>query len=195
MSADADLAYVFWHLRQPQVARSEYEENHFAFHRALQTNAPPGFRGARVQRLSRAPWLTGTPPAEETYEDWYYLDDSAALDRINEAAVSGTRRGPHDRVARLAAAGVAGLYRLRHGVRAVRTRQALWFSKPADLSYAALFERFAARGSGEALWMRQMTLGPTTEFCLHTDGNPPEGLSPSTSLRIDAIWEFPKESP
>jgi len=195
MSADAALAYVFWHARQPQVARDEYERCHFEFHRILRANAPAGYRGSRVQRLSRAPWPSGAPEVPETYEDWYYLDDSAALDAINEAAVGGVRRAPHDRVALLAAAGIAGLYRLRAGRREARAPRALWFSKPAGTSYPALLGQFAQRDSDEALWMRQMTLGPTPEFCLQTDAGLPVGLAESARLEIGAIWEFSREGP
>ena len=191
----APLAYVFWHTRQPQVARDAYEESHLAFHRVLQANLPQGAQGARVHRLSSAPWLATSRAAPEVYEDWYFLDDSAALDRINEAAVSGIRRGPHDRVARLAAAGIAGLYRLHHGARAARGAHALWFAKPAGMAYPALFECFDTANLDEALWMRQMTLGPTPEFCLHTNGTLPAGLQPAAVLAVEATWEFPKESP
>jgi hypothetical protein len=191
----APLAYVFWHTRQPQVGRDEYEESHLAFHRALQANLPRGAQGARVHRLSSAPWLPTTRAAPEVYEDWYFLDDSAALDGINEAAVSGIRRGPHDRIARLAAAGIAGLYRLRHGARAACGPHALWFAKPAGMTYPQLYERFDTGKMGDALWMRQMTLGPTPEFCLHTNGALPTGLQPAAALTVEAVWEFPKEAP
>jgi hypothetical protein len=194
MSVDTKLAYVFWHVRQPQVTREAYEQAHLAFQRTLQANSPAGSRGARVLRLSGAPWMPSSPQAPEVYEDWYFLDDSAALDRINEAAVSGVRRAPHDGVARLAAAGIAGLYRLQNGIRNAKAQQALWFSKPAGMSYPALAERFATRGADEALWMRQMTLGPTPEFCLQTNARLPEGFMAQASLTIEATWEFPQES-
>ena len=193
MSSNAHLAYVFWHARQPQVAREAYEEAHFAFHRIWQAHAPAGSRGARVQRLSGAPWLPSSPQAPEVYEDWYFLDDSAALDRVNEAAVSGIRRGPHDGVARLAAAGIAGLYRLQNGSEHAKTRRALWFSKPAGMSYATLAGQFAACGADEALWIRQMTLGPTPELCLQTNAALPAGFTAQASLTIEAVWEFPRE--
>ena len=184
------LAYVFWHTRRPDVAREEYERRLFGFHKVLRVNAPVGAHGSRVLRLAGAPWLASASEAPEVYEDWYFLEDSAGLDRINEAAVRGVRQAPHDGVARLAAAGIAGLYRLRSGNREARVQRALWFSKPENMSYTALDERFAGPGSGDALWMRQMTLGPTPEFCLQTGAGLPDGLTAQASLAIEATWDF-----
>ena len=49
-------------------------------------------------------------------------------------------------------------------------RTATWFAKPAGLGYAALYTMLEplVRAEGAALWGRQMVLGPTPEFCLHT---------------------------
>jgi len=190
MSAASMLAYVFWHTRRQDVTREEYEQRLFDFHKVLRANAPAGAHGSRVLRLAGAPWLASAGNASETYEDWYFLEDSAGLDRINEAAVSGARQAPHDGVARLAAAGIAGLYRIRSGKRDLRAPRALWFSKPGAMSYAALAERFQGRASGEALWMRQMTLGPTPEFCLQSGAGLPDGLTAQASLAIEATWDF-----
>ena len=50
-------------------------------------------------------------------------------------------------------------------------RVATWFAKPAGMSYGALYTLLGALVETEdaALWGRQMTLGPTPEFCLHTE--------------------------
>ena len=62
-----------------------------------------------------------------------------------------------------------GLYRLRRGRVGVH-RTAAWFAKPAGMSYDQLYAVLDSpllRTDG-ALWGRQMVLGPTPEFCLHT---------------------------
>jgi hypothetical protein len=159
------LAYVFWHWRRPDVDGASYAGRLAAFHEALRRSAPPGFGGSSTFRAGRAPWVA----TDESYEDWYLTDGSAALDPLNDASVSGICREPHDAAARSAAGGTAGLYRLRFGSAEVASaRVAYWFSKPAGTSYVDLYARLAPlTGSPRCgLWGRQMTLGPTPEFCL-----------------------------
>jgi len=128
------------------------------------------------------------------YEDWYLVRDMAALAPLNEGAVSGPRLEPHNAVARLAADGTAGLYGLSAGVTLERPAHAAWFGKPAGMSYAALFELLrplvdSARGG---LWMRQMVLGPTPEFCLRSGA--PAVLPPSIDAKylvLLPVWPAP----
>lgn len=120
--------------------------------------------GLRIHRLAEMPWLT---PAQGGYEDWHLLEDSAALDVLNEAAVTHARQAVHDRIAGMAANGTAGLYGLRSGVR-IEPAVAYWMSKPAGMKYADFDESLQPLiASGCCLWGRRMTLGPTPEFCLH----------------------------
>src|SRR5512141_922927 len=152
------LAYVFWHWPRSDVDPARYAGALLAFHRALLASPPPGYLGSRVLEVSGAPWL----PAPTALEDWYFLTDFAALGALNEAAVSGARREPHDGAAGLAAGGAGGVYRqLRDGPPKLADRVA-WFSKPAGMPYPELLERLAP---GE-LWQRQLVLGPAPEFCL-----------------------------
>jgi hypothetical protein len=119
-------------------------------------------------RVHALPWVAG---GRDGYEDWYVLRNSAVLDVLNEAAVSGARHGVHDELARHVTSGAGGLYRLRLGSAALESGVAHWFTKPSDIPYAALdefFEPLAARGSA-SLWQRQMNLGPSPEFCLLAD--------------------------
>ncbi|HEU5217117.1 MAG TPA: hypothetical protein VFU23_00560 [Gemmatimonadales bacterium] len=115
----------------------------------------------------------------------------AALVPLNEAAVTGPRKAPHDAVARLAAGGAAGLYGLRAGAPLVPPGAAAWFGKPAGMSYAALDELLGpiASAGNAALWMRQMVLGPTPEFCLQTmtavDLPPPIA---AVRLALGPVW-------
>ena len=162
------LAYVFWHWPRPEIERGQYVDHLIEFHRALAANGPPGFRESVVFRIQNANWLK---TESEAYEEWYLLDDSAAMDPLNFAAVSGACEEPHNRVARAAADGTGGLYRLRAGTAVLsQAKFASWVSKPQGISYKEFYAGLEQLTSqpGVALWGRQMTLGPTTEFCIHS---------------------------
>ena len=162
------LAYVFWHWPQSTVDRGSYVEHLIDFHRTLASNKPIGFHHSVVFRIRGASWLNTN---DEAYEEWYLLDDSAAMDPLNEAAVSGVCEDPHNRVAREAADGISGLYRLRAGRGELsQAKFALWLSKPSGVTYKDFYAALEPLTSqqGVALWGRQMTLGPTTEFCIHS---------------------------
>ena len=90
------------------------------------------------------------------------MDSFEALGRLNEAAVAGHRRDPHDGAARLAGGGAGGLYR-RLSEGREPDGAVTWLSKPAGTSYADFLGRMPA---GVELWQRQMVLGPAPEFCL-----------------------------
>ena len=90
------LAYAFWHWRRPRVERDEYEAMQRAFHAALAQSPPTGFVSSRCSAIRDAPWAA---EGAEAYEDWYLLTGSAALDPLNDAAVSASRRGAHDAAA------------------------------------------------------------------------------------------------
>lgn len=157
------LAYVFWHVPRAGAAAREYESAHGDFHRVLREAGLQGLRGVRIFGLDAIPWLGG----QAGYEDWHLLENSAALDALNHAAVSEARQRPHDRVAAMAGAGTAGLYALRMG-QVIVPAVAYWLSKPDGMGYAAFEASLAPLVAGGcALWGRRMTLGPTPEFCLH----------------------------
>ena len=162
------LAYVFWHWPQSHIDRDSYVNHLIDFHNVLAANKPNGFHESVVFRIRGASWLN---TADEAYEEWYLLDGSAAMDPLNDGAVSGVCEEPHNKVAREAADGTGGLYRLRagHG-RLSEARHALWLSKPVGVSYKDFYSALDPLTSkpGVALWGRQMTLGPTTEFCIHS---------------------------
>lgn len=160
------LAYVFWHWKRAEVAATDYENRQRAFHAALGVAPSSGFLGSFSVGLSQAPWLTG---GADAYEDWYLVQDFAALGLLNEAAVSASRAAPHDAAAAIAAGGAGGLYGLRRGAALRQPRYAHWFGKPDGMAYSELFAQLApVMDQAEcALWMRQMVLGPAREFCLH----------------------------
>lgn len=162
------LAYVFWHWPQPSIPPSSYVDHLADFHRTLASNKPPGFQKSIVFRIRGANWLNTNG---EAYEEWYLLDDSAAMDPLNDAAVSGACEEPHNRVAREAADGTGGLYRFRAGHEDLsQSRFAVWLSKPNGVSYNDFYAALEPLTSqpGVGLWGRQMTLGPTSEFCIHS---------------------------
>src|SRR5207249_10640036 len=93
---------------------------------------------------------------------------SAALDYLNEAAVSGARAASHDAAARMAAWGSGKLLSLAQGEADLDALHEIAFAKPAGTAYGDLYTmtaQFTAR-AGVALWRRMMVLGPPPEFCL-----------------------------
>jgi len=180
------LAYVFWHWPRPEIERGQYLDHLTAFHQTLAANKPPGFQGSVVFRILGANWLNTDG---EAFEEWYLLDDSAAMDPLNDAAVSGVCEEPHNRVAREAADGIGGLYRLRAGAGDLaQAKFASWLSKPTGVTYKDFYAGLESLTSqpGVALWGRQMTLGPTTEFCLHSPA--PVQLSGVISIQLNHQW-------
>jgi len=162
-------AYLFWHSRRDESPRSEYERVLGLFHDALAQSPPSGFIASRYFHLPGLPWLGGA----EGYEDWYLLDDSAALDPLDAGAVSGDLEDPHHSVARLAVAGIGGLYKpVTESLAGIDAPSALWFQKPAGMSYTSMMNRLETQspGIGDRLWQRMLVLGPTPEFCLLGSG-------------------------
>jgi len=132
-----------------------YEEGLRRFHESLAQARPAGF-------ISSATYRTGGG-----YSDWYLVENSAALDPLNEAAVAGRIRPVHDAVAHVATDFAGKLYMLVAGQpegQAFETR----FSKPAGTSYRDLYGRLEpwTMLDGVSLWRRMMVLGPPPEFCL-----------------------------
>lgn len=180
------LAYVFWHVPRAGAAARDYELLHRRFFDVLEASRVPGLTRLRVFHLAAIPWLDG----QGGYEDWHLLDGSAALDALNDAAITGARLVPHDRIAALAATGTAGLYGLRMGS-VVDPAIAYWLSKPEGISYRDFEASLAPLvASGCCLWGRRMTLGPTPEFCLHAPA-PRELPHPALAIQLHALVREP----
>jgi hypothetical protein len=179
------LAYVFWHWPTADHPAAEYEQLQREFHAALARAASPGFlRSYAFNVGGEARWLGGAP----AYADWYLVEDSAALDPLNVAAVSGMSEQPHDGVARAMAAGAGSLFALRGEQADVASATCVTFlTKPRDMPYANFYAQ-AEQLSG-SLWRRQMVLGPTPEFVLLSTErpSPPETFSP-LPLALRRIW-------
>jgi hypothetical protein len=186
------LAYVFWHWPKSNIKIEEYVRKLSEFHASLARHAPRGFSHSVVVELTRPPWLNAESVA---FEDWYLVKDSAVLDQLNFAAVSGENELPHNQVAFDAAGGTAGLYRLKLGdIGSLQSANvATWFSKTPGANYDKLCEELNPLCSrpGVGLWCRQMTLGPTTEFCLRTDNDitlPSDVAADIYSSPVKTIW-------
>jgi hypothetical protein len=182
------LAYVFWHWRRPELSADAYVARQRDFHAALGAAPPDGFRVSRSARAEGLPWANG---GGEAFEDWYLVDGSAALDPLNDAAVSASRQLPHDAAAAAAAGGTAGLYRLRLGEADGSPALAYWFAKPEGMSYGALWEAMrpiVTRTRG-AHCGRAMTLGPTPDFGLHRPaGDWDAGGFDARRVALRSIW-------
>jgi hypothetical protein len=133
------LAYVFWHRPAEDVDREDYEQRLRAFHATLEGPSA-------CFRLERVPFRH-----VDGYEDWYLVDDWAALGALNDAALAPVRRLEHDAAASASAHGWGGVYRLLRGVP----------EPPEAVHWATSDEPRAITA-----WQRQMVLGPAPEFCL-----------------------------
>jgi hypothetical protein len=158
------LAYVFWHVAAAEVDTADYEARLADFHAALRADAPPGLELTATFALDAVPWLGGAAG----YEDWYLIDDFAALGALNAAAVSGSRQAPHDAAAAAAHTGVAGIMgHIAGPLLPERPGWAAWLAKPAGTAYDAFHAKlWEALGNDACAWQRQMTLGPATEYCV-----------------------------
>lgn len=176
------LAYIFWHSARQGVVSPAYRNKLIAFHGALNTHRPAGFLGSASFAVSDCPWL----PPGELFEDWYFIEDFAALGILNQSAVTGPLQEPHHEVAWLAGFGSGGLYRLidlspQDDVpgRVAAARWRCWLSKPQGRSYQDFHEqlRNLAEPGRAAIWQRQLVLGPALEYCIHTSERlqPPSG--------------------
>src|SRR5439155_1586070 len=97
------LAYVFSHRPASDADAQAYEDALRRFHSELAAGRPAGFVASTTYRF------------DDGYSDWYLVEDSAALDVLNEAAVSGARTEPHDMAARMASWGSGKLLSLTQG--------------------------------------------------------------------------------
>lgn len=150
------LAYLFFHRAAPGVDVAGYEQGLRRFHEALAQGRTPGFVSSRTYRV------------EGMYCDWYLVENSAALDGLNDAAVTGARSTPHDAVARHAVHGTGKLMKLVTGDADPELAYEVRFSKPAGMSYPDFYGRLKPWNDrrGVSLWRRMMVLGPPPEFCL-----------------------------
>jgi hypothetical protein len=169
------VAYLFFHELAPGADAVGYEEGLRRFHAALAGAGVPGFIGSRTYRVG------------PQYCDWYVVATSAALDPLNDAAVSGRRSASHSDVARLAVNFTGKLLTLAAGEYDSDARSEVRFSKPHGVTYPDLYRRLEpwTNRPGVSMWRRMMVLGPPPEFCLIAalDISLPDDLEPDVFRR------------
>lgn len=186
------LAYLFWHRPQPGTGAEEYEEALRGFHRSLAHQRPVGLSASSSFRVAELPWLPAPGPEGTApiggYEDWYLLEDFAALGILNEAAVGRGHRTAHDHAARRFGSGTAGLFALEEGDAGSLggARVAIWVARPPGSAAPALGELLSdgTTPGTASLWRRQLVLGPAPEFCLLAQ-EAPVGVA---SSRLPSGW-------
>lgn len=169
------IAYLFFHELGPGGDAIRYEEGLRRFHAALATADVPGFIGSRTFREG------------SQYCDWYIVDSSAALDALNDAAVTGQRSASHADVARAASNFTGKLLKLAAGRYSEDAATEIRFSKPHGMTYPDLYRLLEPWTSREdvSLWRRMMVLGPPPEFVLvaRSEVSLPTELDPETFRR------------
>jgi hypothetical protein len=198
------LAYLFWHRPLDGSSVADYEQAQVAFHRSLHRTPPVGLCCSAAFRVPQLPFLERAANADREagalapgYEDWYLVEDYAALGVLNGAAVGRGHRSAHDEAARRLGAGTGGLYALVEGERWESGQRpglesigdatlAAWVAPPSGSRQRVLGELL---GDGmdrrhASLWRRQLVLGPAPEFCLLASEVPP-GVAPT---RLPAGW-------
>lgn len=191
-AGEAMLAYVFWHRPAPGTSRESYEHDQDRLQRSLAARPPEGFRGSACLRAAAVDWLAGEG---EAYEDWYLLDDWAALGILRQGVVAVGHHSAHAAAARHAGQGAGGVYRLTAGgVRLAEVSLAVWVSvtreHPED-EVASLLLGDGLDRERSGLWRRELVLGPAPEYCVLGDAVPsgvrddrlPSGWSAAHSVR------------
>ncbi len=184
------LAYVFWHRPAAGVAPEAYAEAVGRLHRSLAARPPEGFVVSVSFRAPAPNWL-GDEPA---FEDWYVVEDFAALGVLNAAAVGRGHLSAHDGAARHAGPGAGGIYRLLEGTAALpAARVAVWIERPRGVEAPLLAALLGdgMDGTHAGLWQRQLVLGPAPEYCVLAPEVPsgvaptrlPRGWSATTTVR------------
>ncbi len=197
----AVLAYLSWHRPAPGVDAAAYERALEQFHRSLAHRRRAGFA---ARRCFARPSCRGSRPRTgpigrwRGYEDWYLLDDWAALGVLEEAAVSRGHVSAHDKVASLSGVATGAVYRFLEGHAGLEeTHVAVWVARSSGHEHPSLS---ALLGDGmdpavDGLWRRCLGLGPAPEFCLLAS-EASAGVAPArlpkgwtaTILEREALW-------
>ncbi len=177
------LAYLFWHRPAPGVAPDAYAGLIDRFHRSLAARPPAGFVRSVSLRAPAPNWL-GDQPA---FEDWYVVEDFAALGVLNAAAVGRGHLSAHDAAAAHAGPGTGSIYRLLEGAATPeQARVAVWIEMPRGVESPLLGALLGdgMDGAHAGLWQRQLALGPAPEYCVLAV-EAPSGVAPA---RLSRGW-------
>jgi len=164
----SELAYVFWQWPRSGVSSSVYEKKLWSFQSALKVARPDLVTDLLTYQIDSLPW---GPKDAPLYEDWYLVDDFADLGSLNDAAVAGGIKGAHDSVAGDYLKGSGGVFkRVLRNLPLDETRHVTWIEKDIGVAYQSYYDEVANElGSRETdLWRRQMVLGPSPQFCVHS---------------------------
>jgi hypothetical protein len=165
--------YLFWHSPRPGVDPALYEQMLTTFQRRLATAAQGGGLSLTAE-TARAPGLPWRPldARARTFEDAYWVEAMADLERLNRLAVEGAMRSSHDRAAILAAKGQGGLYELRFALRPppVEAVWSTWLDKPEGATYDEFDAGLgaAAEAAGGFVLRRAMVLSPAPEYLVRS---------------------------
>jgi len=190
------LAYLSWHRPASAAQRDAYEQALKRFHASLAHQPPSGFRGSASFRADELPWRGRQDVADDPddggagYEDWYLVEDWAALGVLEEAAVARGHTSAHEHVAALAGEATGAVYRLVEGhANLHEARVAAWVVPARGLGRRGRPSLEALLGDGMdpntgALWRRCLGLGLAPEYCLLAP-EVPAGIAHS---RLPAGW-------
>ncbi len=163
-----ELAYVFWHWPRLGASAAAYEGKLRSFQSALRAARPDLVADLLSYRVGPLPW---GPKDRQLYEDWYLVEDFAALGSLNDAAVAGGIKDLHDSVAADYLKGAGGVFKRMLGSLSLgEAGYATWIEKVVGTPYKSYYDEVAELlGNGESdLWRRQMVLGPSPQFCVHS---------------------------
>lgn len=155
-------AYVFWHRPFGHIEEVDYEAALTAFHRELGDRGASGFGGSATYRISETPWLDG----RSGYEDWNFVESSAALDPLNARAVAPDMWDVHADIASKTDVGHGGIYyRIMGSGDPKEAPRAVWLTRPRGIRYERPLEGMIdGLSQPVSVWRKQMVLGPGYEF-------------------------------
>jgi hypothetical protein len=126
------------------------------------------------------------------YVDWYVLSSFADLGPIREVAYRSPWVDAHRAAARLWGSGGAALYSTPHRTGPpAPTGRVAWFSAPSGRG-RALLDRWRRDGPPRGtLWRRQLSLGPSPEYCYLGNAVPPPTLVSPADLLVPEFLPVP----
>jgi hypothetical protein len=163
-------AYVFWHQPQREISTQRYESRLRVFHQELSCHRPKGFRFSMAFAVVDAPWLEG----RSGYEDWYVLQNSDAIDALEQAATSVQLFTSHRGIASISKWGSGALYRHLQGPHQLSGGSAQWTSRREEVP------------SSCPIWQRRLAIGPAPEFCVV--GGEPTSAAPGVVTDRRVVW-------